>query len=93
MGPASDALTVRAIKVEQAVREAAWLVAVRAHLRQGPATTHDLAKTAGVASGRYFGRFRSLLLKAPCIAKIGERPGPTGHINTLWSLVDDAGSK
>lgn len=87
MNPTDMALAVSAIKVEQAAREAAWLIVIHAHLRSGPATTHELGVAAGIPAGRYFGRFRTLLDRSPSIRRVGERPGPTGHVNILWARV------
>ncbi len=83
------AAAIRAIKIEAATREAAWLLSVRHHLRRhGPSTTHDLAQAAGMERGRYFGRFRLMLDQSPCIVRAGTALGPTGHLNNLWALTD-----
>jgi len=79
---------VRRWRIERAGVEAICLVKMRARLREGPASTRELADACSIAPGREFARFRHTINKSGCIVKAGETIGPTGHLNILWKLVD-----
>lgn len=80
-------MSLHKITVEIAADEAIYLVKVRARLRAGPATTHDLAHECGVVGRRYYHRFRKVLRPENGIVKHGEAVGPTGHLNIVWAIA------
>ena len=81
-------IEVRRWRKERAGVEAIWLVKMRARLREGNASTRQLADACEIPAGREFARFRHLIDKSGCIVKVGEAIGPTGHLNIVWALKD-----
>jgi len=77
----------RLARAERAAVEAAWLLAVRGRLRQGQAITRELADAASVNAGLEFSRFLTLLKKHDCFRRVGQRIGPSGHLNDIWEMV------
>ncbi len=73
-------------ELEQIGLQALWLALVRTVLRQGPATTHDLAAACGIVGRRYYHRWRAVLIPNYGIERAGMSTGPTGHQNVLWKL-------
>jgi hypothetical protein len=84
----SPAEEVRRWRIESAGTEAVWLVKMRMRLREGDATTRELADACAIIPGREFARFRNLINKSGCIAKAGETIGASGHLNIVWRLVE-----
>ncbi|MCF8534401.1 MAG: hypothetical protein K9G48_15445 [Reyranella sp.] len=82
----SVALQVRAIKAAQAARDGLWIVAVRARLREGPATSRELfdgvfQPVRGAFLVRLYAMEKAGLIE--CATPVRR---PTGHLSKTWRL-------
>lgn len=82
------AAEVARIRAEGAARDAAWLLAIRARLREGPAITAELAEACQV-DRKLKGTFSTFIFahkRAGTLVTVGTRPGPSGYPNAVWGL-------
>lgn len=72
--------------MDRAARHSQWEAAVRARLEQGDAMTCELRDA--VPDEAMAPSFFAWLRTTQRIAiAIGTRPGPTGHLNFVWTLA------
>lgn len=82
----SNALKVRAIKAAQAARDGLWIVAVRARLREGPATARELFDCIHQPiRGPFLVRLYAME-RAGLIVCHDRRRSVSTHVKKLWHL-------
>lgn len=77
---------VRLVRIQLAARDALWRLAILARLREGDAISSDLVKAAGDPSRTSFAVTRNRMRGAGLIAIAGQRLGPLGFMEHVWSL-------
>jgi hypothetical protein len=84
------AAEVARIKADFAARDTAWLLAIRARLAQGPATSRQLAEACGCSSIRGpFSGFLTALKRSGKVVVVGTAIGPTGSPGALYEWAGD----
>lgn len=80
------ATEVARIRREFAARDAEWTAAVKARLRDGPATTSELYVAAMATSKGIFNNLLTALRRAGVIVVVETRVGRTGSPLNVWGL-------